>query len=465
MAQINLRDYLKGLEELIDGGRAEEALAHCRHILNTFPKNMDTYRVMGKGFLELKQHSEANDIFQRVLSSAPDDFVSHIGMSIIREDEGKLDDSIWHMERAFEAQPSNRAVQDELRRLYGKREGYEPPKVRLTRGALARMYSHGDLYNQAVGELRSALSEDPKRPDLQVLLAEMYFRLNRQADAIDTCSKLIEKLPYCLIANRIMADILHSSHREVEAQPYLERIQELDPYAVQVGAIALPDEAIADTVMLEQMPEEAGADTPVVSAPKAWTATLQLPEGSNYQKEELPDWLSLDSLQDVPAENHETGIAQPVLEKLEELEPAPQVPDETAPDTEEPKTPTPFTSVSKSTALQADNIPDWLRELHPATGTLSMEDLDSTEQRPQAEKAEAQPAPPMETPAWLDELQQQTRLQETPKQETPAWLDELKQPAASEEKNATDEEDHGPPFVEPEAPQMPAAKEVQKPAM
>src|SRR3990172_6554688 len=253
LAKISLRDYLNGIEEIIDNGRIEEALAHCRHILAVFPKNIETYQMMGKAYLESHQHAEASDIFQRVLSSSPDNFVSHIGMSIIREDAVDLDGSIWNMERAFEAQPSNRAVQEELRRLYGKREGYAPPKVRLTRGALARMYAHGDLYNQAIGELRSALSEDAQRPDLQVLLAEMYFKLNHQAEAIEVCSKLIEKLPYCLTANRIMVDILKSSQREMEAQPYLERIEELDPYAAQVDALTLSEQVAGESVMLEQL--------------------------------------------------------------------------------------------------------------------------------------------------------------------------------------------------------------------
>jgi hypothetical protein len=34
------------------------------------------------------------------------------------------------------------------------------------------MYSKGDLYQQAVAELRSALAEDPERADLLVVLAD-----------------------------------------------------------------------------------------------------------------------------------------------------------------------------------------------------------------------------------------------------------------------------------------------------
>jgi tetratricopeptide (TPR) repeat protein len=452
MAQINLRDYLHGLEELIDGGHGEDALAHCRHILQTFPKHIETYRTMGKAYLELKRHSEASDIFQRVLSSVPDDFVSHIGMSIIREDEGNQDAAIWHMERAFESQPSNRAVQDELRRLYGKREGYEPPKVRLTRGALARMYAHGDLYNQAIGELRGALSEDAQRPDLQVLLAEMYFKTKRQADAIDVCSKLIEKLPYCLYANQVMVDILRAGQRDVEAQPYWERVEELDPYAAQTSAATPPEEVPAESVMLEQL-VLGSASSAAVGVPKAWTASLKLPEDNKFEKENLPDWLSLDNLEEkLPASGKvpEQLKSEPsVLNSLEDLEPVSSPAKETTPAAppsatqEKPVTQTPFTSVSRSTALQADNIPDWLRELRPATGSISLD-----QPKPAAEPIETTHAaePPAATsataesvPAWEPAPQSTTKIPTPPlseeDEENLSWLEGLaaKQGATEDE--------------------------------
>lgn len=381
MAKIPLRDYLTGIEELIDGGQIDDALAHCRHVLSTFPKNVDTYRTMGKAYLESHRHQEAADIFQRVLASCPDDFVSHIGMSIVREEGNDQDGAIWHMERAFEAQPSNRAVQDELRRLYAKREGYAPPKVRLTRGALARMYAHGDLYNQAIGELRGALTEDPQRPDLQVLLAEMFYKTNRTADAIDVCTQLIEKYPYCLLANRLMADILKSNQREVEAQPYAERVEELDPYAAQVTTQAPVASVPSDSVTIEQLVLEQAEARPQVT-PKAWTASLEPPP--DFEKGDLPTWLSVDEPASETPTNEAQSKPETVLESLESLEP-PQ------PEDKQVASIPPF-SRTPTAALVDDQIPDWLRELGPATGTLSLPDEQAAEM--------AKP----ESPKWTDEL-------------------------------------------------------------
>src|SRR5512138_882300 len=155
MTKVFLRVYNREIEGLIEGSQLDEAIAHCQHILRTFPMYVETYRLLGKTFLEARRYGDAADIFQRALMAAPDDFVSHVGMSIIRDDEGKLDEAIWHMERAFEIQPSNSAIQSELRRLYGRRDGVEPPKIRLSRDALANMYSQGELFNQAIAEIRA----------------------------------------------------------------------------------------------------------------------------------------------------------------------------------------------------------------------------------------------------------------------------------------------------------------------
>ena len=97
MTNVSLRIYHREIESLVEGGHIDEAIAHCQQILKTFPMCVETYQLLGKAFLEVRRYADAADIFQRVLMAAPDDFVAHVGMSIIRDDEGKVDDAIWHM--------------------------------------------------------------------------------------------------------------------------------------------------------------------------------------------------------------------------------------------------------------------------------------------------------------------------------------------------------------------------------
>jgi tetratricopeptide (TPR) repeat protein len=249
MGIISLRAYNKEIDSLIDQTRLDEAIAHCRHILTNFPKHIDTYRLLGKAYLENNQNSNAADIFQRVLSAVPDDFISHVGMSVIREEEGNLAAAVLHMEKAFENEPYNSEIQVELKRLYGKRDGMEPPKVRLTQGALARMYLRGDLIKQSISELRTAIGENPDRYDLKTLLTETYLAGNQLANAIDIASDILKKYPFNLTANRIMARSLKTHDHPQEMAICTKRLYALSPYEAYISEHApsvdlVPDRAI-----------------------------------------------------------------------------------------------------------------------------------------------------------------------------------------------------------------------------
>src|ERR1700690_1026794 len=233
-------------------------------------------------------------------------------MSIIADDQNKLDEAIWHMERAFETQPSNAAIQRELQRLFGRRDGVEPPKIRLTRGALAHMYVQGELYTQAVSEIRAVLSTDPQRIDMQVLLAKAYFHMGQKPDATDACSQLLKRYPYCLEANRILVEILPSAQRAESTQVYRQRVIELEPYSAFVQDSIFHPEQVADAaVNLEQLeykgqPVEIGANL-----------GIGLPSDSTVVSSSAsqPDWLKQSS---APASSPEKEAA-PVSQSQEEI--------------------------------------------------------------------------------------------------------------------------------------------------
>jgi tetratricopeptide (TPR) repeat protein len=348
MAAIPLREYVREIEKQVDGGRNEEAIAHSRHILETFPKHVEVYRLLGKAYLESQRYGDAGDIFQRVLSTVPEDFVAHVGMSIIREDEGNFDEAIWHMERAFDVQPSNSAIQEELRRLYGRRDNVEPPKIRLTRGALARMYYKGELYPQAIAELRAALSESPDRLDLQVLLAEVYARSGQRVEAVDLAGQVLRKLPYCLAANQIMVDMLKGTERENEIEAYAQRLAQLDPYTAYVtAATPKPDNVPDQAVRLNKLDYVASKASQESSGQPVWAATLGIAAAdmATGREETPPEWLTTET-----ASAEETG-------ELVETGVEPAITEEVA----GPATPQPAPLPSATT--EEEQVPDWMKEM------------------------------------------------------------------------------------------------------
>jgi tetratricopeptide (TPR) repeat protein len=295
MAKVSLRIYNREIEHLVEQGQTDEAIAHCRHILKTFPKHLETYRLLGKAYLESRRYGEAVDIFGRLLMAVPDDFVAHVGLSIIRDEENKLDDAIWHMERAFEVQSSNAAIQSELQRLYGRRDGMEPPKVRMTRGALARIYGVGELYPQAIAEIRGVLAEDPQRVDMQVLLAYSYFKSGQRSDATDICNQLLKRYAYTFDANRIMVELLPATTGSVEStQVYRMHIAEMDPYSnFAKGSIFqtadVPDASI-NLERLEYSGEEVQMGQDWNKSSLGFSAVAPLSSGMSSEDEQ-PDWL------------------------------------------------------------------------------------------------------------------------------------------------------------------------------
>ena len=307
MAKVSLRAYNREIETMIDRGHLDEAIANSRHILKTFPKHLETYRLLGKAYLEYKRYPDAVDIFSRVLVAVPDDFTANVGMSIIRDEENKLDDAIWHMERAFETQPSNAAIQSELQRLYGRRDGVQPPRIRMTRGALAHMYVQGELYPQAISEIKSVLNEDVGRVDMRALLARAYYRSGLKNDAADAASSVLSTYPYCLEANRVLMEIFGSDRSE-SAQIYRQRVVELDPYAAHVtGTVFQSNEAPEAAVNVERLDWNG---QPVSMQPD-WGTTQAITLEEVGRRDEQPDWLK--NVFDEPAAQSPQPFASPAL--------------------------------------------------------------------------------------------------------------------------------------------------------
>lgn len=444
MAKVALRIYNHEIENLITQGHVDEAIAHCRHILKTFPKHLETYRLLGKAYLEARRYNEAIDIFGRLLMAVPDDFVAHVGLSIIRDEENKLDDSIWHMERAFEAQPSNAAIQGELQRLYGRRDGMEPPKIRMTRGALARMYVTGELYPQAIAEIRGVLAEDSQRADMQVLLALAYFKSGQRADATDICNQLLKRYPYSYDANRIMVELLPATTGSIEStQVYRMRVSEMEPYSnFTKGSIFQIEEAADASINLERLDYKPGDN---VQMGQDWGSTLGIELGSSAvpaltssNVDEQPDWLkSVGFGSDEPpiispADSFDDQPLQDLFTPDSESQTKDEIPDFLKAagwgESHTPEQPTSIFDDDNVEPVSAD-LPDWLKTQAPANESVSQS---------------ASHEDVIETPDWLsglgssdplEVLQNESNEASQKTNDAPDWLSELggNQPMANSE--------------------------------
>jgi tetratricopeptide (TPR) repeat protein len=433
MPRISLRAYEKQLEDLIEQNRIQEAIDHCRYILQTYPKCISTYRILGKAFLEGKQYDNSADVFKRVLTVFPDDFISHAGMSIVQENENNLDAAIWHMELAFDCQPSNVTIQEELKRLFGRRDGTHPAKIRLTRGALVRMYAKGELFPQAIAEIKSALSEDPKRLDLEVLLAKMYFQLGDTNESMNECTHLIQELPYCYEINKILVAVLPNSDKPETYPIYLGRLKALNPYEAFVSEKYSTDADVPDDlVMLDQL-----------DSIKASASTT-----------ETPDWVkAMDSKWEEPETSESVKWLPPSdgTKNIVESSPMqqPQIP------VEETQAIIPDASVTdkKVEPSESDNsLPDWMQDAGWLPTHEETANADKAAFKSLVEDEPVTPEPADNIPDWLRSLApEETELPKAaesvfsaPAEETPAVNlpveEESVVPAADQSQEASNED-------------------------
>ncbi len=390
MAEIRLGEYCEEVKELIKAQSIDEAIAICRHILERFPKYMMPYRLLGEAALEREEYDEAASLFTRVLGANPEDVIAHVGLAVVHDEKKELEEAIWHLERAFELAPGNTEIRQELKRLYGEREGVEPPRVKLTPAALARLYLREGLYDRAITELRPLLKEDPERVDLKVALGEALWREGRRREAAETCQEVLELLPNCLKANLILGVIWKESGQEEEGETLLVRAQALDPengVAQELfgEASPLPLEKVL-LPRLEEIPipppvpevEEVAPPTEVAPSPEPEEVVEEMAE------EEMPEWLR--RLHEITAEEEE------LAPEIEERLPTEEAPEAAPPPEEVPDWLRGLKEVPEEVP-PPEEVPDWLERLAPP----AVEEV---------EEAVAPPTPPEEMPDWLRELKE-----------------------------------------------------------
>lgn len=293
MAQINLRDYLKRIDELVDREKYDEGMAHAAHVLRLFPKNLQALRDLGRALFGLSRLSEAEDVFRRVLSANLLDVTAHNYLSLIYERSKQMPLAIWHAERAFDQQPGNKSIVQRLRELYSAQRGEAIGKLPLTAGALAN-YALNQQPAQALEVLEKALEREPTRIDLRLQMARALWAADRPIDAAEVAMNILESLPYSVQANRIMTELWLAQGRPSDAARHLSRLEEIDPYlALRLASGETPD---PDAILLEELDYMAHANRQLANSVPDWLMALD----DDASDEDVFAELATDGSLDIP---------------------------------------------------------------------------------------------------------------------------------------------------------------------
>jgi tetratricopeptide (TPR) repeat protein len=309
MATLTLGEYISRAENLLKEESYERVITMCQFGLRSYPRCVDFYRLLGQACLETDRPDDAADMFRRVLGVDPQNFVARVGLGVVAEGIGAVDEALWQWERALELEPNHGEVREEWQRLRAKRDNAAPGgRMKLNRVALGYIYQRGEQYERAAAEFRSVLAGIPveaggkhERFDLQVALAEALYRAGRQRAAGELCRQVLKILPNALKPNLILGDIDHETGREDEARLLFEQAQGLDPensLASQLlnPPVRLPKRAITidepdSATVFPALPLPAGAGPSRAFGAHEPAEMPILPDSEAPDDEGLPNWL------------------------------------------------------------------------------------------------------------------------------------------------------------------------------
>ena len=258
MAKISLRAYQRQLDGLLEENRFDEVIAHARHILKARPKNLKAVQRLGAALFAKSRWEEAAETLRRLLGALPLDFQAHSLLAQAYQQLEQHDKAIWHAERAADQQPNSRDINSLIRDLYRRQRGIDIDRLQPTVSAIAGQHIRSSRLQEALEALADGLEHQPRRIDLQLLQARALWLAGRRADAAETALEILTRLPYSRTANRIMTELWLSEQRPSDAQPYLERIEDLDPYlAHQLVSGQPPDDSL---LMIERLDDDSGVD-------------------------------------------------------------------------------------------------------------------------------------------------------------------------------------------------------------
>jgi len=370
MPEVSLQSYGEEMRQLIAQGAYPQAIAIGRHILSLYPKHLHTYRILGEACLEQGEYEQARQLFARALACDPEDLFARVGIAAAHEKKGDWDRAIWHLERGYELSPGNAELRKELQRLQAQRDGTSSARMKLTSGAVARLYARSQLWMQAIPELRNLLKQNPDLADLKVALADALWNAGQKKEAADVCQEILATYPHCLKANLILGEIWLRGEQEAEGRALLQLAQDIDPENATAQKVFGPRSPLpARMVKVPRLEEIAAPVAPEVAVGE------ETPE-----EEALPAWVA------------KTAVA-PALE---------EIPPEAAPaaETVGEEAPAPLAAEAAETAQEDEGIPEWLQRIR--------------ERRKDEEIAPAAPEEVEELPEaasdWLRRLREEQEL-------------------------------------------------------
>lgn len=226
---MKLRDFLQWGEQALALRHADLAEEIARYVLKQSPSNLDARTLLGRVHLKSHQFAQAEEQLTQALDMDPENVALLTVFAELLEIQGREEDRLVMLSRAFECDPARVEIKQRLLALRRKEEGEAGSNGSLTRAGLARIHLRSGLLEHAIAELRFLLEKTEAHWSAQVALMEAYWLSGDRQATSRLADEIVREHPNCLKAVLLSADVRAHMGLIDQARQLLERARQIDP--------------------------------------------------------------------------------------------------------------------------------------------------------------------------------------------------------------------------------------------
>lgn len=217
------------------GNDADAAARISEQLLERFPAYAAAWWLRGDIERARGDPPAAGRAYAAALTRNPRLPDAWLGLGLLAEEHGRLDDAVAYCQVAWELAPARTDLRGTLERLAEARYGVGGA-LELSRPALAALHLEAGRFRRAAREYDAALADLPERLDLRLGLAEALWRLGYDDDAAAICAKLLQLRPEAAPALLVLADVERRRGAHDQSNDLARRLAAVDPDGALVAA-------------------------------------------------------------------------------------------------------------------------------------------------------------------------------------------------------------------------------------
>lgn len=199
---------------LIEQRRLTDAEAQCLAAIESDPRIVDPYNLLGMVYLLTNRNSQAIDAFKKVIAVHPNDPVANGNIAVPLMIAGDTEGAEQSLDKTVAQYRSG---------------GLSPAHFATSYANLANVLAEKKAYSRAADVFRKSIDLDPGRADLHVGLARMLLYQDRVDDAREEINRAIEMGPDQAEAQNALGMILLKQGDRAGAIAAFERAVKMRP--------------------------------------------------------------------------------------------------------------------------------------------------------------------------------------------------------------------------------------------